>query len=159
MKTLEITQYGILPSGIHEMNMEELGNFFCGFPKSPYRLRLFETLKKYVQRLKTLKTGTALIVDGSFVMSCVEMPKDIDLILVMPKKWDQTIERIPQEYYNLLSPVGNKTEFADIHLFVAAEHSPLYHSWIRHFSNIKEDWHFMFDIPYNISKGLVRVTL
>ena len=156
---LETTQYGILPSGIHEMSLEELASLFDGFPKSPCRLRLFETLKKYVQRLQTLKIGTALIVDGSFMMSCVETPKDIDVILVMPKEWDTTLEKIPQEYYNLLSPVGSEAEFAKIHLFIAADHSWEYHEWIRYFSGIKEDWRFIFDIPHNVSKGLIRVML
>ena len=138
------------------MDLEEVGRLFGD---TPHRLRLFETLKKYAKQLRTLQIGTALIVDGSFVMTCIETPKDIDVILVMPEKWDMTLEKIPTEYYNLLSPVGNKTEFAEIHPFIVAEHSPLYHSWIRQFSHIKDDWRFMFDIPYNISKGLVRVTL
>ena len=151
-----LSRHGILPPGIHEMDLEGVGRLFGG---TSHRLRLFGTLKKYVQQLQTLQIGTALIINGSFVMACVEMPKDIDVILVMPKEWDMTIEKIPTEYYNLLSPVENKTEFAEIHPFLAAESSPLYHSWIRQFSHIKDDWHFMFDIPYNISKGIVRVTL
>ena len=155
----ELTQYGILPPGIHEMNMDEVGRLFGNIPKSSHRLALFEKLTKYIKQLQTLPIGIAIIVDGSFVMTCVEMPKDIDVILVMPKEWSKTIEKISPECYNLLSSMAVEAEFTGIHLFVADEHSPLYHSWIRQFSNIKGDWHFMFDIPYNMSKGLIRITL
>ena len=155
----EITQYGILSHGIHEMNMEEIGRFFGAVPKSQYRLRLFETLQKYVERLQTFQIGIALIVDGSFAMPCVEKPADIDVILVMPKEWRHPVAKIPPEHYNLLSPVRVEEEFTGLHLFVVAEDSPQYHSWVRWFSRIKGDWRFMFDIPHNVSKGLIRVTL
>jgi len=155
----EITQYGILPLGIHETNMEEIGRLFGAVPKSQYRLRLFETFQKYVERLQTLQIGIALIVDGSFAMPCVEKPVDIDIILVMPKDWRHTVEIIPPEQYNLLSPVRVEAESAGIHLFAVAENSAEYHGWIRWFSQIKDDWCFMFDIPDNMTKGLIRVTL
>ena len=109
--------------------------------------------------MRTLQLGVALIVDGSFIMPCVETPRDIDVILVMPKEWRMAVEKIPPECYNLLSPVRVEAEFDGIHLFVAAESSPLYHSWIRYFSKIKGDWRFVFDIPHNVMKGLVRVVL
>jgi len=155
----ELTQYGILPPGIHEMDMEEVSRLFCGVPSVYHRSRLFENLEKYVKQLQTFQIGTALIVDGSFVMACVEKPADIDIVLVMPKEWDNTIETIPPEHYNLLSPLKAESEFAGIHLFVVAENTPLYHDWIRWLSIIKGDWRFMFDVPQNESKGLVRVTL
>ena len=155
----DLSQYGILPQGIHEMDLEEVGRRFGNFPKSPYRLRLFETLQKYVERLQTFQIGIALIVDGSFVMASVEKPADIDVVLVMPEEWRRTVEKNPPERYNLLLPVKVEEEFAGIHLFVVAEHSQEYHDWIRYFSRIKGDWRIMFDIPDNVSKGLVRVTL
>ena len=155
----ERSQHGILSPGIHEMSMEEIGRLFGNVPKPRYRLRLFETFQKYVERLQTLHIGIALIVDGSFVMPCVEKPADIDIVLVMPENWRHTIEIIPPEQYNLLSPVRVEAEFTGLHLFAVAENSLEYHGWIRWFSNIKDDWCFMFDIPDNISKGLIRVTL
>jgi hypothetical protein len=155
----EISQHGILPPGIHEMSGDEIGRLFGNVPKSQCRLRLFETFQKYVERLQTLHIGIALIVDGSFVMPCVEKPADIDIILVMPKDWRHTVEKIPLEQYNLQSPVRVEAEFAGIHLFAVAENSAEYHEWIRWFSQIKDDWCFMFDIPDNMSKGLIRVTL
>ena len=141
------------------MSMEEVGKLFGNIPKSQYRLRLFETLQKYVERLQTLQVGIALLVDGSFAMPCVEKPADIDVILVMPENWEYPIEIIPPEQYNLLSSVRVEAGFAGIHLFVVAENSPEYHDWIRYFSYIKGDWRIMFDIPPNVSKGLIRVTL
>ena len=141
------------------MGLEEVGRLFGNIPKSPYRLRLFETLQKYVERLQTLQVGIALIVDGSFIMPSVEKPADIDVVLIMPAEWEKPIENIPQEQYNLLSPVSVEDVFVGLHLFVAAENSSLYHNWIRWFSKIKGDWRIMFDIPHNVSKGLIRVTL
>jgi len=156
---LDTTQYGILPPGLHEMGLAEVAKFFGGVPKPSYRLRLFETLSRYVERLRTLQIGTALLIDGSFVMSCVESPADIDVALVMPKEWRHPVEKIPPEQYNLLSPVRVEEEFLGLHLFVVAENSPQYHNWIHWFSKIKGDWRVMFDIPHNVSKGLIKVTL
>jgi len=141
------------------MNLEEVGRLFADVPKSLHRLRLFETLKKYIECLRTLQIGITLIVDGSFAMTCVDKPADIDVVLVMPKEWERPVEIIPQEQYNLLSPVSVEDVFVGIHLFVAAENSPMYHEWIRWFSKIKGDWRMMFDIPHNVSKGLIKVTL
>src|SRR5262245_43049395 len=31
--------------------------------------------------------GTSVILDGSFVMACVDEPDDIDLILILPPDW------------------------------------------------------------------------
>ena len=103
------------------MDMEEVGKLFGGVPQSPYRLRLFETLKKYAERLRTFQIGIALIVDGSFVMMQIEKPADIDVVLVMPEEWEKPIEKIPQEQYNLLSSVSVEDVFVGLHLFVAAE--------------------------------------
>jgi len=156
---IEINQYGILPSGIHDISLDEIGLLFGGVSNSRHRSRLFEELKKYVERLRALRIGVALIVDGSFVMPYVEMPADIDLLLVMPGNWERAIEKIPTEYYNLLSPVRVETEFAEVHLFVVAENSWEYHDWIHYFSNIRAYWKFRFNIPQDVSKGLIRVTL
>jgi hypothetical protein len=155
----EITQHGILSPGIHEMTLEEIGRLFGNVPKSSYRLRLFEKLKEYVERLRTLQIGIALIVDGSFAMPCIETPEDIDIVLVMPENWDITLERIPDEYYNVVSSERVEEEFVKIHLFAVAENSPLYHDWLFFFSKIKNDWCVMFDIPPNVSKGHIRITL
>ena len=84
---IEINQHGILPPGIHDMSLDEISLFFGSVSDSRHRSRLFEELKKYVERLRSLRIGVALIVDGSFVMPCVEMPADIDMILVMPENW------------------------------------------------------------------------
>ena len=77
----------------------------------------------------------------------------------MPEGWEKPIEKIPQEQYNLLSPVSVEDVFTGLHLFVVAENSPEYHAWIRYFSRIKGNWRIMFDIPQNILKGFIRVTL
>jgi hypothetical protein len=141
------------------MTLEEVGRLFGNVPESQYRLRLFGKLKQYVERLQTLKIGIALIVDGSFAMPCIETPEDIDILLVMPENWDISLEKIPDEYYNLVSTERVEEEFVRLHLFAVAENSQTYHGWIRYFSRIKDDWHFIFDIPLNVSKGLIRITL
>ena len=140
------------------MSLDEIGLLFGSVANSRHRLRLFEELKKYVERLRALRIGVALIVDGSFVMPCVEMPADIDMILVMPENWEKSIEEIPAEYYNLVSSTKVAEEFG-LHLFVVTEHSLQYDSWIRFFSAIKKEQCWTFDIPNNVLKGQVRVTL
>ena len=150
----EITQHGILPPGIHEMKLEEVGKLFGYIPGASNRLRLLETLKMYVERLQILQIGIALIVDGSCVMTRVEKPVDIDVVLIMPKEWRHTIETIPPERYNLLSPENVETEFPGIHLFAITEHSPKYYDWIRYFPTSKTTGILCLTFPMTSRKDL-----
>ncbi len=47
-------------------------------------MTLFHKLKAYVGEVKNADCGSSVIVDGGFVMGCVDKPEDIDLILVLP---------------------------------------------------------------------------
>ena len=96
------TEAGVLPEGIHDATLDQIQERFARFQGSTRRIGLFEKLKRYLEELR--KTGwlVTVIVDGSFVMECVDAPGDIDIVLVFPAGWDVNAELKPFEY-NLVS--------------------------------------------------------
>jgi hypothetical protein len=92
----------LLPPGIHEASLKEVEEQFARFQKSDRRIALFRKLNDYITALRKAQCGCAVILDGSFVMGCVDGPDDIDLILVLPGGWDWDAELKPYQY-NLVS--------------------------------------------------------
>src|ERR1700722_8733334 len=92
----------LLPRGVHDGNLEEVAASFAGFQKSDRRIRLYGALRAYLNELQRAACASAVIIDGSFIMACVEEPEDIDLIVVLPPDWDLAADLKPY-VYNVLS--------------------------------------------------------
>ena len=84
---IETDERGLLPIGIHDASVEEIQNCFGSFQRSDRRCRLFERLAEFISELRKSKIPGHVIVDGSFVMKCVDEPSDIDLVLVVDRQW------------------------------------------------------------------------
>jgi hypothetical protein len=100
----------LLAAGVQEATLDVVEKHFSRFQRTGRRIRLFEKLRDYLAAVKKANCGSAAIIDGSFVMACVDEPEDIDLILVLPPGWDDTAELQPYQY-NLLSKKRVKQEF------------------------------------------------
>jgi hypothetical protein len=87
---------------VHEGTLEGVGACFAGFQKSDRRMRLFNKLRSYLEAVKQADCADAVIIDGSFVMACVDEPEDIDVILVLHSNWDAQADLRPY-LYNLVS--------------------------------------------------------
>jgi len=87
---LSLDERKLLPAGVHDASLEEVEALFARFQKSERRMRLFGKLRDYLAAVKRAGCGSAVILDGSFVMACVDEPDDIDLALVLPADWDTT---------------------------------------------------------------------
>ncbi len=72
--------------------MDEVKNMFGIFQRSDRRQRFFNKLSEYINSLRKADCGQSLLVDGSFVMACIDEPDDIDVILVLPAEWDMLAE-------------------------------------------------------------------
>ena len=61
-------------------------------------MTLFAKLTEYVDAVKKAACGQSVIIDGSFVMACIDEPDDIDLVLVLPPDWDMQADLKPYQY-------------------------------------------------------------
>lgn len=93
---------GLLPPGVHEASWEVVEEQFARFQRTDRRLKLFGKLRDYAREVKRSGCGTGIVIDGSFVMPCVDEPEDIDVILVLPADWDLSADLKPYQY-NLVS--------------------------------------------------------
>jgi hypothetical protein len=95
---------GFLPPGIHGCRLEEVGERFSTLGGSERRSRLFAKLQEYVRDVRRTGMAVALVIDGSFVTGKPD-PSDIDLVLVLKRDHDFTLDLRPFEY-NTVSRAG-----------------------------------------------------
>ena len=118
---------------------------------------LFAKLRGYLAAVKKAGCGTAVILDGSFVMGCVDEPEDIDLILVLPEDWGNLSELKPYQY-NLVSKRRVRQEYG-LDLLVATPGSVQEQDWTTFFGRVNVKWCRYFRWPEESTKGIVRVIL
>jgi len=145
----------LLAPGVHEATLDEIERCFAQFLRSDRRIRLFETLKRFLNDLKQAIPGNSVILDCSFVMSIVDEPGDIDLIVIVPPEFDLRVEMQPVQY-NLISKRRVRQEYR-FDAIAVNRGSVGEQDWITFFSRVEVDWQIKFDWPANISKGLVKV--
>jgi hypothetical protein len=78
----------LLPPGVHDASVKEVEELFGRFQRSDRRPRLFAKLRDYVEELQGAEIPGSIIINGSFVMACVDEPEDIDLVLALPTEWN-----------------------------------------------------------------------
>jgi hypothetical protein len=78
-------EYGILPEGVHDCQIEEMGERL-GF--SPHRLHLVAGLNNALGWMAGLPPIQSLIVDGSFVTD-KDAPRDIDVVAIISNLSEQ----------------------------------------------------------------------
>lgn len=154
---LELTPDRVLPDGIHDCTLDDVRNCFGQIQRSTRRITLCDKLERYLEELRAAGIPGWLIVDGSFVMECVDEPDDIDLILILSRSWNLTAELKPYQY-NLLSKRNVKRNFR-FDLFAVREGSIEEANWIRFFSKINTKWYDAHGFPVGSTKGLVRIPI
>ena len=147
----------LLLPGVHDATLTEIEATFGRFQRSERRSKLFRKLQDYVKALALAECASSVIIDGSFVMGCVDEPEDIDLIVVLPKGWDWNAGLKPFQY-NVISKRRVKREFA-FDLFVVEANSKEEEKWVRFLSGVNVKWCDLLGWPLNSKKGLVRVIL
>jgi hypothetical protein len=155
--TLAFDERKLLASGVHDTPLEEVGEHFGRLQRSDRRMKLFGKLREYVSEVRKAGWECSLIIDGSFVMPCVDEPEDIDLILVLPKDWDISADLKPHQY-NLVSKKRVQKEYG-IEVFVVRAGSVEEQKWITFFCQINIKWCQQFGWPTDSLKGIVRVAV
>ncbi len=147
----------LLPPGVHDASLRVVEKLFGRFQRSDRRPRLFRKLRDYLAAVKQAGCGSSVIINGSFVMGCVDEPEDIDLILVLPADWDEAADLRPYQY-NLVSKRRVKREFG-LDVSVVKPDSEREREWLGFFSRVNVKWCAQFGWPDKLTKGIVRVTL
>ena len=154
---LQLTESGILPVAIHDGELDDLEEAFGRFQRSNRRMTLFAKLKEYIEELRKAGIRGSLIVDGSFVMSCVDEPDDVDVVLVLAEDWNLTADLRPFQY-NLVSKRDVKRNFP-IEVFPALAGSETERYWTEYFQQINVKWYEPHGFANGSQKGLVRIAL
>ena len=154
---LELTKAGVLPVAIHDGELDEIESLFGGFQGSNRRMTLFAKLKEYVAALRNADIRGWLIVDGSFVMSCIDEPEDIDVVLVLAADWDLKADLRPFQY-NLVSKRDVNRNFP-IEVLPALAGSDAEKKWTEYFQQINVKWYEPHGFANGSQKGLVRIAL
>ncbi len=147
----------LLLPGIHDSTLDELKDGFGRFQRSDRRQALFSKLSDYINALRKAECGQSLLIDGSFVMACIDEPDDIDAILVFPAEWDLLADLKPYQY-NVVSKRSVKKAF-NIDVFLVQSGTIEETEWIEFFSLINLKWRQKFDWPDSVRKGMIRVML
>jgi len=144
-----------LPPGIPRLALEQVRKLFGEFQSSDRRPRLFRRLTDFVTEVRKTGRHVQVLIDGSFVMACVDQPEDIDIILVMPPEWDFAAELRPFQY-NLLSRKRVKKRFG-FDSFAGARGSAQEADLIKYFQGLNAKWVEKFNLPADLNKGIIEV--
>ncbi len=155
IKLPEVRKNGMLPPGIHDGTVDDVERLFGRFQRSDRRRTLLMKLKEYVEEIKKAGWDATVIVDGSFVMSNVDEPDDIDVVLVLPPGWDMASDVRPFEY-NLLSKKRVKKRFG-FDVFPVRHASAEFQYWTDFFMQVNPKWNDPLEVPVGSRKGIVRI--
>jgi predicted nucleotidyltransferase len=144
----ELNETGLLPEGIHDCTLDEIGARFGRFQVTDRRIQLFEKLRALVEEEKQAGLAIEMIVDGSFVTGKPD-PGDIDLVIVLPEGYNFGVE-LPPFRYNATSKSGLHRRYR-FDVAVVEANSTEYEKWIDLFQKVK--------FPPPERKGILRITL
>lgn len=154
---LVFDERGLLLPGDFDVSMEIVKECFGAFQKSDRRPKLFARLVDYADAVKRAGCGHALVIDGSFVMKCIDEPDDIDIVLILPADWDETTDLQPFKY-NVVSKKSVRRQFG-FDVFTAMSGTPRENELVDFFGQVDTKWVNHFGWPDTIRKGIVRVIL
>ena len=143
-----LNEQGLLPPGIYDCSLEEIGERFGTFQSTDRRPRLNEKLQVFLQQVRSTNLAIAVIVDGSFATNKAA-PNDIDLILVLPSSHDLRAELAPMAY-NVLSRRRVSRRYG-FDVLVARENTREYTEYTIDFQRVRGQPH--------LQKGLLRIRL
>lgn len=142
-----LNEDGLLPAGVHDCTLEEIGACFGRFVVSERRMRLFAKLRELIEEERRAGLAVAVIVDGSFVTDKPE-PGDIDLVIVLPSAYNRATE-VPPFLYNATSARVLRRRYS-FDVFVLDEAEPDYGAKLDFFQRVKLS---------TARKGVLRIKL
>jgi len=152
---LKFDERGLLPAGIHNATLHEVDQHLARFQRSDRRIKLMAKLRDYIREVQKAISGAVVLVDGSFVMTMVDEPGDIDLVLLLPANWDIDAELGIQQY-NVVSKHRVRKAY-EFEVFAYPSGSAKAEHWLGFFSQVRPEWRERFAWPDDVRKGLVRI--
>jgi len=143
-----LTQFEVLPAGVHRCTLEEVRRCFGQFQSSDRRVTLFKGLEQLVADLRKSGLFAAMVIDGSFV-TAKPAPRDIDVIVVLQRNHDWSADLNPADY-NLVSRRALQRRFG-FDVLLAADANEEYNGYVEFFSRVREN--------ASIRKGMLRIEL
>lgn len=147
----------LLQLGVHDASMEDVEAAFGRFQRRDRRMKLFAKLTAYVEALTKAIPGAKLIIDGSFVMKCIDEPSDIDLILILPDDWDEAADLRPYQYNMVSKRATRRTYRFDVAVVKAGSADEA--EWLRYFCGVNSKWREIFGWPSDTKKGVLRISI
>jgi hypothetical protein len=148
MSIPNLNEQGLLPPGVYDCSLEEIGERFGTFQSTDRRSRLYERLQEYLAQVRSANLAIAVIVNGSFVTSKAD-PNDIDLILVLSSSRDLRADLAPMAY-NILSRRRVARHYG-FDILVAREDTIEYTQSVEFFQQVRGQPH--------LYKGVLRIGL
>lgn len=147
MPILDLNENGLLPQGVYDCTLDEIGARFGRFQTTDRRIRLFEKLRALVEEERQAGLAIEIIVDGSFVTDKPE-PGDIDLLIVLPADYNSSVE-LPPFRYNATSPASLRRRYR-LDFFVIRKGSTDYREKLNFFQDVRGG---------QMRKGVLRIEL
>ena len=149
----ELTEHGLLPTGIYECDLSEIADKFV---YNNHRKTIWTAFTSYLQQLKSIPEIDVFYVDGSYTTDKV-LPGDVDVIIELPS---------PRIHAQILQRSGQMMErgfvkqFFFTDLLFAYEPNPLAVKDIRDtFQGIKVKDALDKGLPKETRKGLLKTRL
>lgn len=142
--------HGLLPVGVHECAMDEVGQAFCW---NTHRVSLFQGLQDFIaQRWQPLGIDAALWINGSFTRK-KDVPEDIDVVVDVSHV--KSADMMPV----ILLHYANASNKATYHVDFWFKHPMLPHDLTTFFqyTGLKAAAELSLDAKH--PKGILKVTL
>jgi hypothetical protein len=155
MATPPLNSYGFLAPGIWPMSFDEVNNLFGRFQGTDRRHSLMARLRAFIDEVRAVDPRIEIVVDGSFVMACIDQPDDIDIALILPADWDVAAELRPFEYNVVSRRMVRKRHGFDLLVGLAGQESAA--KALDFFAQVNVKWLDRLGLPPGTVKGLVRI--
>jgi uncharacterized protein DUF6932 len=139
---------GVLPVGLHDCTLTEIKSRFGSFEGSDRRPHLFAKFESFVAEARSSQIVRSLIIDGSFVTAKLA-PNDIDLIVVVVRDHDLTMDLRPVAY-NIVSKIRVRNRFG-FDIITVREETSEFDNAVAFFEQIRR--------MSAVRKGLLRIWL
>lgn len=148
------TSHGLLPPGVQDATLAEIGEFLGS--TNPRRQELFGKLAQFVDLVRRFACFSALYVDGSFVTS-KDSPNDIDVVLELPKANLAAFLAHPNRLALLDAHAVKETY--EVHLFIQAALPTSVPDMAYFFQHLRPEEALVRRLPAHAQKGILRIVL
>jgi hypothetical protein len=143
---------GILPTGIHDCDLSEIG---VRFVYNQERKTIWNSFSSYLTQVIAIPEVDVIYVDGGFVTDKAE-PTDIDVVFEFPDV--PSILAIWPQYPNLLEHFAVKQAF-NVDMYFSTEKGDLPRDFRAFFQYLRPEEVIDRGVPVGTKKGILKISL